>query len=118
MINIGLSSLINNERMKSEIPDLVQEFLNILVFSLSQEKKNESKKLKKLNRQEIKDAFIKMDQNYSDSESEDEEQFSPIKETEAAENNNMVVKIKKRDLEDYEDEIDTEKEKNEELHVE
>ena len=115
MINIGLSSLINNERMKSEIPETVKEFLNILIYSLSKEKINESKRLKKINREEIKGSFVKLNQNYSESES-DNEKFSSIKEAEEIEDNN-TIKIKKKDLEDYENEIDTEKEKNEELLV-
>lgn len=103
--------------MKAEIPETVQEFLNILIFSLSQEKINESKKLKKINREEIKGSFLKLDQHYSDSESEDEEQFSPLKESESVENNNVTIKIKKKDLEDNDNEIDVEKEANEELVV-
>lgn len=117
MINIGLCSLINNIRMKSEIPDIVKDFLDILIYSLSQEKINESKRLKKINREEIKGSFVRMSQNYSDSESENEGQFSPLREIEQNENNELAIKLKKKDLENYENELDVEKEKDEELLV-
>ncbi len=117
MINIGLSSLIISERMISEIPETVQEFLNILIYSLSQEKINESKRLKKINREEIKGTFVKQDQNYSESESEDEQEISPLKENKSTENDNIIIKINRKDLEDFDNERDAETEINEDLLV-
>jgi len=116
MINIGLCSLVNNLRMKVEIPKIVKRYLNILLFSLIKEQVNESKRLKKINQKEIKDSFIKINQNYSDSESEDDV-VNPYNDDRESRENNFMIKINKKYLDlDLEEEIDIEKE-NEELIV-
>ncbi len=112
MINIGISSLINNERMLLEIPDTVKVFLNILISSLNKEKMNESKKLKKLNQKEIKGSFVKLNQSFSDSDIDEEGKFSPVTDIDKTPNSN-IIEIKKKDIENYDQEsqdIDTENE--------
>lgn len=101
---IGLCSLLKNEQIVKEVPNLLPNYLNLLLILLNKQKQEESKKLKQALKNEVSCNFIDSDDE-EDEESEEENIGAKLLDNFNKKLHKLGDKFNMDDYDDYSNEV-------------